>query len=207
MDTVRDSYNSCASNYYDKLKCELDYKEIDRKLLFSFATTVIPGKIADIGCGPGHVTIFLNRCGAEAVMGVDISDSMVEVAKSKFPELEFIVGDMLCLPIDSETLAGIVAFYSIVHLSPETINVAFKEFYRVLKPGGSVMVSFHRGSHTKHFDSMFDCPVDLTFQFFETQQAKESLEAQGFVVTSVVERDPVPEEAQTQRTYILAQKT
>src|SRR5580658_5259504 len=70
-DTVAEQY---AADYYD----ELSRKPFDRELLAKFAS-LIPqhghDRIADIGCGPGHVARYLSSLGLDA-MGVDISQSM-----------------------------------------------------------------------------------------------------------------------------------
>jgi SAM-dependent methyltransferase len=49
-------------------------------------------------------------------------------------------------------LAGAAAFYSIVHFSLEEVRQAFKEVYRVLQPGGWLLIAFHIGEEVVHID-------------------------------------------------------
>jgi ubiquinone/menaquinone biosynthesis C-methylase UbiE len=52
---------------------------------------------------------------------------------------------MLALPLGDAALAGVVAFYAIVHFSPEELCRALAEMYRVLSPGGRLLLAFHIG--------------------------------------------------------------
>ena len=52
--------------------------------------------ILDLGCGTGDLTDFIRRSGAD-VLGVDAAPEMIAAARSKFPDLNFILGDILTL--------------------------------------------------------------------------------------------------------------
>ena len=52
-----------------------------------------PGPVADVGCGPGHVTAFLKNHGLD-VFGVDLSPGMIAQARAAHPELRFDIGSM-----------------------------------------------------------------------------------------------------------------
>ncbi|MCA1732617.1 MAG: hypothetical protein LC732_03335 [Acidobacteria bacterium] len=59
---IRDSYDSAAEGYADHLFRELEQKPLDRHLLNRFAeATKGAGIVADLGCGPGHVSKYLHR--------------------------------------------------------------------------------------------------------------------------------------------------
>src|SRR5215510_9614375 len=106
---VCDSYDSAAEPYAQHLASELAHKPLDRHLLNRFA--------ADIGCGAGHVARYLHNQGVRTV-GIDLSPGMIRCAARLNPGLDFRVGDMRNLELPSSSLAGIVAFYSIVHVEP-----------------------------------------------------------------------------------------
>jgi len=100
-DRVAERY---AADYYD----ELSRKPFDRELLAKFASLIPrhgPCRIADIGCGPGHVARYLASLGLD-VMGVDISQSMIEVARRLNPGLSFERCDMFSLPFGDPSFAG-----------------------------------------------------------------------------------------------------
>jgi hypothetical protein len=76
---------------------------------------------------------------------------------------------------------------------------------RVLQPGGLLLLAFHLGDESMHFDELWGCTVSVDFHFFRTDAVAESLRSAGFDVEEIVERDPYPNvEAQTRRGYILA---
>lgn len=103
---------------------ELSHKLFDRELLDEFVRGVSEGgMICDMGCGPGHVTRYLHARGA-TVLGLDYSSGMVNEVMARNPGIRFIEGDMKSLPLDDESLAGIVAFYSIVNFHQSELNRA-----------------------------------------------------------------------------------
>src|SRR5579871_6597302 len=131
-DVLRDSYDRVARRYADAHFGELEHKPLDRALLATFAEILPdPGRVADIGCGPGQVARYLHGLGINA-FGVDLSPGMVQLARELSPGMEFIQGSMLELPLPDVALAGITAFYCIIHLLPEQRPGALAEFYRVL---------------------------------------------------------------------------
>jgi len=114
---VRAVYNAVAGAYDAALRDELDGKPLDRGLLTAFAELAALGPLADVGCGPGHVTRFL-AARHPHVIGIDLSPAMVAIARQRTPELTFTVASMLRLPVvDGVWAAGAVALYSIIYLT------------------------------------------------------------------------------------------
>src|SRR5271165_6588926 len=97
-DLVRRSYDAVAENYAAEIGGELAYKPLDRALLASLVEQTEPGTpIADVGCGPGHVSAWLASRGVSAV-GIDLSAGMIAVGRREYPAVEFREGDFLDLP-------------------------------------------------------------------------------------------------------------
>ncbi|HKV11754.1 MAG TPA: class I SAM-dependent methyltransferase, partial [Thermoanaerobaculia bacterium] len=187
---VRESYDSAAKAYAEHLATELDHKPLDRHLLNRFAEeTQGRGLVADLGCGPGHVARYLKEQGVD-VVGIDLSPEMVRVAAELHPGLEFRVGDMIRLDLPDAGLAGIVAFYAIVHFSPAELGAVFREFRRVLKPGGLALISFHTGDEVVHVDDLYGSPVSLDFRFHVPGAVIEALRDAQLAVIEHVEREP-----------------
>src|SRR5258708_4269734 len=133
-DNVQGSYDTVADEYANKYLHELDHKPLDRELLDRFAKAVAgKGRAVDLGCGPGQVARYLKARGVD-VVGIDLSPQMVEAARRANTEIEFRQGDMRKLDFPENTLAGIAAFYSIIHIPREQVNAVLKELHRVLKP-------------------------------------------------------------------------
>jgi ubiquinone/menaquinone biosynthesis C-methylase UbiE len=91
-------------------------------------------RIADLGCGSGVFTDLLHRRGYDPV-GVDISPKLVALGRTKFPDLEFVEGDVEHLPLPSASFDGVL-LSGLVHHFPDPSRCA-AEVFRILKPGGS----------------------------------------------------------------------
>jgi SAM-dependent methyltransferase len=209
---ARATYDAIAGAYHRQFGDELDGKPLDRALLMGFVELVGAGTIADVGCGPGHVTRFLAKQHPD-VVGVDLSPGMIGVARDRAPELSFIVGSMLCLPATDAVWAGAVALYSIIHLTADERATACRELARVIYPGGWLLIAFHVDSpefatgEFNHLTSWFGESVELDGYFLEPTDVVAQLEAAGFVLMAKVERQPAPEvEYPSRRCYLLAQR-
>jgi hypothetical protein len=78
---------------------------------------------------------------------------------------------------------------------------------RVLRPGGLLLLGFHRGSEVLHEDELWGQPISMDFFLFQPAAVRRYLEAAGFAIEEIVERDPYPEvEYQSRRAYIFARK-
>jgi len=202
------SWSLLAEQYAEKFEHELDDKPFDREQLKSFADRVRGrGPVCDLGCGPGQIGRFLHGLGLE-VLGIDLSPGMIEQARRLFPEMEFRVGDMLALDQPDDSLAGIAAFYSIIHIPRARVADALGEMRRVLVPGGVLLLTFHLGDEDLHLDELWDEEVCMDAFFFERDEMEGYLRAAGFEIDDVVERDPYPPEIeyQSRRAYVLARK-
>src|SRR5215467_11038149 len=77
---VEESYDRVAEEYTRRVSSELSQKPFDRDILGRFASrTRTQGAVCDVGCGPGHVTAYLQSLGVD-VRGVDVSAAMVSIA-------------------------------------------------------------------------------------------------------------------------------
>ena len=181
---------------------------IDRGLPNRFAAEVAGrGEVCDMGCGPGHVARYLRDIGT-TVFGLDFSPRMVEQARQLNPDISFRQGNMLALDIPDRTLAGIAPFYAIVNIPKESLPLVFREMERVLQPVGLLLLAFHTGDETLRLPELWGLPISMDFFFFPALEIQGFLEAAGFTMGEVVEREPyAPEvEYQSRRAYIFARK-
>lgn len=205
-DSVRRSYDAVAENYATGFRNELADKPLDRALLACLIEQAENGvPVADLGCGPGHVSAWLASHGTTAV-GIDLSEGMIAVGRREYPEVEFRQGDFLALPASNGEFGAVVALYSIIHLEPTELGRAFEEIRRVLRPSGLVVVAFHIGSEVRHTAEWWGHAVDVDFRFFEPPDIVETLEAAGLAVEVRLERTSYPEEIETRRAYLLARR-
>lgn len=200
-------YDVVAEEYAAKFCGELDKKPRDRDILYRFSQEVA-GKqpIWDFGCGPGQTTQYLKNLGTE-ISGLDISTKLIEQANAMHPGIPFRKGDILDLEFDNESIAGIVAFYAIVHFSQGQVAKAFREIIRVLQPGGVFLFTYHIGEGSIHLDEFLGKDVDLDFMFFKTDFISICIKDAGFEGIEIIERNPYPEvEYQSRRAYVFAKK-
>lgn len=152
LSDTRSSYDTDASGYAEKVRGLLEGSPYLRMSLALFAESVQEsggGPVADIGCGPGYVGAHLRDAGVD-VFGIDLSPEMVAIARRDYPDLRFEVGTMTDLDLADDSLAGIVAFWSVIHVPDHAMPGVFEEFRRVLRPQGALLVGFHVGDGTHH---------------------------------------------------------
>src|SRR5438094_8873517 len=203
---IEASYDRVVKRYVDEFFDELQRKPFDRELLDQFAETVRgQDKICEIGCGPGQIARYLQDRGV-SMCGVDLSQAMVKCASRLNPEIPFQRGDMRALEIPDASLAGIVCFYAIIHLKREDVPRALSEMHRVLKPGGRLLMSFHGGEGELHRDQWYDMPVSIDICLFEREEMSDHLEAAGFEVERIVDREPYESEYPTRWVYAFGRK-
>ncbi len=203
--SMRDSYDAVARAYAAHLASELSGKPLDRHLLNRFAEEVRGrGLVADLGCGPGHVARYLHDQGVTMV-GIDLSPQMIEEARRLNPELDFRVDDMWKLSLADASLAGAIAFYSIVHFEPDELLAVMAELRRAVAPGGLALVAFHAGHDVVHVDELFGAQVNLDFRFHAPADVVASLRVSRLAVIEHVEREPYEgAEYPSRRCYLLA---
>lgn len=201
VESIRAAYDVASEAYARKFVDELNHKPFDRALLKQFAASVGEGRpVLDLGCGPGHTTAHLTSLGLIAT-GVDLSPKMIEIASRTFPQSRFEVGDFCSLRHESSSVAGILAFYCIVHLTPEQLVPAFAEMHRVLSDDGVLLLSFHVGTEVIRAENFLDTNAALDFTFFEPSQIEAALRTVGFDWVDIRVRAPYDTEHPSRRGY------
>ena len=133
-------YNLAASHYDDKEKYLNSFEQGKALVLLGD----IKGKqILDVGAGTSRLTAGLIKQGG-LVTALDVSESMLEMLKKKIKNndslhLKTVVADAESLPFPNETFDLVTAAFLIVHLKDP--RRFFDEAYRVLKPGGALLVT------------------------------------------------------------------
>jgi len=206
---TRESYQAFADTYVSQGR-DVPTSAFDRSLFTAFAEWVREagrGPVADVGCGPGWVTARLADLGLDA-FGIDLTPRMVELARAAHPELRFEVGSMLDLDLPDASLAGLIAYYSIIHIPWERRPDVFAEFHRVLAPGGQLMLVFQVGDERRHFDEHSGIALSLDFYRQRPDEVADLLRAAGFAPRLVAVREPEAGRTheRTQQGYVLAER-
>ncbi len=205
IEEVRAAYDRVAQTYADRLGDELDHKPFDRQWLNDFVSDSDPGGILEAGTGDGHVLNFVSP--ETEATGLDLSTQMVEVASARYPHLSFVSASMFAMPFEKGAFTHLISFYSIVNLTSEDCNVAFREFRRVLAPGGCATLAFHEGDDVLREGNWWETGAALDFYFHPLERVVGQLEGAGFKVSRTHVRDPYAPtvEAQTRRAYVVAE--
>ena len=200
-------YDFVAKEYAEAFTGEHEKKPKDREILRRFSEVLGNRKpVWDFGCGPGQTTHYLKGLGIE-ISGLDISEKILQQAKTLYSDISFIKGNILELEFSDNSIAGITAFYAIVHFEEEQVEAAFREVYRVLQPEGIFLFTFHIGPETIHIDEFLGKQIDIDFMFFTTEFISGCLKKTGFQEIEVIEREPYPDvEYESRRACVFAGK-
>jgi SAM-dependent methyltransferase len=189
--TTRQGYDATATEYAERFHDHLDTKPLDRAVLTGFGGLVSASEkcpVVDVGCGTGCVTEILNGIGV-STYGIDLSPEMVAEARRINPALRFEVGSMTNLNIETGTVAGVVAWYSIIHIPDDHLDAVFTEFARVLIPGGHLLVAFQVGDRPRQLTEAFGHPLALTFHRRMPEEVADRLERAGFTMRARILRE------------------
>ncbi|WP_405436030.1 methyltransferase domain-containing protein [Streptomyces avidinii] len=208
LSTTREAYDAAAPTYAQLFRDSLRDSPLDRAMLGVFAEAVRTsgvGRVADLGCGPGHVTAHLDELGL-AAYGVDVSPAMIESARQAYPGLRFDVGSMAALNIADSVLGGVLSRWSIIHTPPHELPFVLTEFHRVLAPGGHLLVGFSASDGPAHPTQAFDHTVAPAYRWSPDHFAA-LLRRSGLAEVARMVREPQPtDRRQFQEIHLLARK-
>ena len=207
LNKVESLYDKLAKEYAETFSGEHEKKPKDQEILRRFSRDIGHRRpVWDFGCGPGQTAEYLRNLGIE-ISGLDLSEKILQQARTIHPEIHFQKGNILDLEFENDSIAGVVAFYAIIHFTEEQVGVAFREVFRVLQPGGLFLVTYHIGEGALHVDEFLGQKVDIEVMFFTTDFISSCLKDSGFEKTEIIEREPYPEvEYESRRAYVFATK-
>jgi SAM-dependent methyltransferase len=190
---TRASYDTVAGSYSELTRAGLAGEPFLRAALALFAELVREagrGPVADVGCGPGHVTAHLRDAGLDA-FGIDLSPVMIDVARREHPGLRFEVGSMTDLPLGDASVAGVTAFWSLIHIPGEALAGVLGQFRRVLRPGRPLLVGFHAGDASRLKTSGYGGhPMKVWVHRRQPASVAAALREAGFTVEAELVLDP-----------------
>lgn len=207
LNKIESMYDAVAKEWAEEFSGEHEKKPKDQEMLLRFSQEIGDRRpVWDFGCGPGNTAKYLSNLGVE-ISGLDLSEKILEQARAVHPEINFRKGNILDLEFENDSIAGVAAFYAIVHFTKEQAGTAFREVFRVLQPGGIFLFTYHIGEETLHIDEFFGKNVDIDFMFFTADFIFSCLKDSGFERIEIIEREPYPGvEYESRRAYVFATK-
>ena len=94
-------------------------------------------RVLDVAAGTGASSIEFVRAGAD-VVAVDFSEGMLEEGRRRHPEIDFRQADAMNLPFEDNSFDAVTTSFGLRNI--EDFDRALREFYRVLRPGGHLVV-------------------------------------------------------------------
>jgi SAM-dependent methyltransferase len=123
--------------------------------------------------------------------GIDLSPAMVRVARRDHPDLRFEVGSMTALDLADASLAGLLAWWSLIHVPDEEVPTVFGHFRRVLRPGAPVLLGFHVGDDSRlKTEGYGGHPMRVHVHRRQPGRVADWLRAAGFTVEAQLLLDP-----------------
>ena len=207
--TARAVYDLAAAQYVQFVGTQISSATegpIDRSILAAFVELIKRQSVvyvADVGCGPGRVAAFMADRGLD-VVGIDVSQAMLEVARTEHSNIKFEEGRLDALPIEAGVLAGAVCWYSIIYTPPDRLTQAFCELKRVLIPGGYVLLAFQAEGEPVYRTDAQGTGLPLTSYRHGVQEIADLLEDTGFKMYATVLRAPELEAETTSQGFVIA---
>ncbi|MEE9524980.1 MAG: class I SAM-dependent methyltransferase [Candidatus Woesearchaeota archaeon] len=175
------TYNLTAEQYHEEtkdLKKTQEYLDDFSKLLPANA------KILDVGCGPGRDAKLFSEKGFN-VTGIDLSESMLRIAKKIAPKAKFKIMDLRKLDFEDKSFDVIWFVASLLHIKKKDARRTLNEMYRVLKPEGVMALSVKKGKGEGLGKDNRYSQMEKYRAYYTKDELKKLLENAGFKIIKI----------------------
>ena len=164
-----------------------EWNEENLERILKFCSDKIQGRVLDVGCGDGFFTAkILQRFNLKNVYGLDISSKAVDLARLKHPEINFQQSALNHIPEETNSINSITMIEVIEHLVD--IEGTLKELFRVMKPGGILLITTTDFNWLKQviiaifFFEKYFYPTNPHIRFFKKSTLADILSKNGFSI-------------------------
>lgn len=161
--------------------------------------------VLDLGCGTGVPTASLLTAAGHRVLGVDIAEGMLRLAREQVPTAEFRHADIRALPADLGPYDAVTSFFALLMLSRADIGLVLGKVSGWLRPGGHFavgMVDFDGDSVPLEF-----LGVPVSISGYPEAEWKDELRKAGLTVLDIETVSFTPENGPPERQiYALCRK-
>jgi trans-aconitate methyltransferase len=137
------------------------------------------------------------------VTGIDISERCIEIAAECNPMMEFLRLDLLDWKPDSNSIDGIVAYYSIIYSPKNDVQKLFDNFRAALVPEGKLLVVVKKGIFEGYQKKVLGTNVRSYFAEYQEHEIENIVAESGFSIDEIITRSPYRNEIQNERIYCL----
>lgn len=180
---IREGYSARAAEYTELFGDIDQMDEVDRERIANWAEG-IGGRLLDAGCGPGHWTAFLAGRGHEAE-GIDLVPEFISLAIARYPGVPYRVASLADADLDMGSLRGVLAWYSLIHASPDELPSLLSMMRSALEEGGHLLLGFFDGPDGESFPHAV-----TTAHYWSVDGMSALLEESGFSVIDSETRVP-----------------
>lgn len=159
-ETVKDLYDNAAILYAEANPVNRHPETIQ----FLIDRLTKGAKVLDGGCAFGRETYKLKKAGCNPV-GVDISENEIQLAKQKYPGIDFCVGDLLRLNemFSADSFDAVYCSAALDHIRRKNYPRVLSNFHHVLKPDGYLLLTTRNGRGVQMIsDTVFAKPRPIT---------------------------------------------
>ncbi len=176
-ETVKAGYNAIADRYLEERTRDSEDVRLLDDLIPRLSATA---RVLDAGCGAGvPVAQILSQY--FQVIGVDFSQTQIELARKYVPNVEFICQDMTKLDFPEHTFDAVCSYYAIIHVPRDEHQSLFSNFYRMLKPGGLALLCLGADNSLADIDEDF-FGARMYWSHFDSDTYLKMLKDSGFSV-------------------------
>lgn len=209
--SVKNDYNLIADQYFEEYGNKLE----DIELINKFESFLDKNSIIlDLGGGSGKLSNYFIQKGFKSIC-YDFSENMRKYANENFPNISFILDDILNIKnhFRTNSIEGITAMYTLFHIPKENINQLFMDINSVLKENGLFCFSLQLGNGEKFVDEPYLKEKGknvLYMNYFTRNQIYDLLSKSNFDIIYKTEKhetgDNVIGEDGNDAIYIIAKK-
>ncbi len=179
---VRDDYDAIAEIYANEDRNIELYKTYIDKFIKSLKGE---GYVLDVGCAAGQFSNYLQTNGLN-VVGIDFSKNLLNIAKKKFKNINFIHAD-ICDWRTEQKFDGIFTKDTLFHLPDENLESVIEKFYNILNDDGKMLIilDIPKTAGEEIYDEPLDTRYKLYYNYLTMEKIKNILLNHNFKVNKI----------------------